>query len=282
MNTTILPTPPTSGAIVTGGYDRGYDNAVAELITNNNVADNGRAILTAIANGDAEVIAAGQVGHLANQKATMDASVAGINATNLNGVAGIKETSDASRDNIRETSRVGSDLGHAISDARSSVERTSAENRLATAIAAGEIRELIGKTGFDNLVAVKDNGFAVREEGCKTRETVLIDGCKTREQEAEHFSKLQYQAEKNKNDIEKEMLKGFHTTQLEAQKNACELAAKLAECCCKLEMEHFTTRALILAEGTKRLESENSNLRMELLLKKCGNSGNGNPGNGNN
>ena len=46
MDTVVLPTPPTSGAIMSSSnYGHGYDACVAELITNNNVADNGRAIL---------------------------------------------------------------------------------------------------------------------------------------------------------------------------------------------------------------------------------------------
>ncbi len=140
-----------------------------------------------------------------------------------------------------------------MTDAAFLASQAAAEGRLSTIINGSEIRELISSTATTNLMATKD-------EGCKTREVLgaQIWG------------------------LEKETLKGFATTQYEALKNKCELEAKLAECCCKLEMEHANTRALILAEGNKRCESENANLRMELLLRKCGGSSNGNgQGNGN-
>lgn len=259
MNTTtVLPTPPTSGAIVTGGYENGYDNALAELITNNNVADNGRAILAAIANGNASIIAADQAAHLANQKATMDASVAGINATNLNGVSNIEAINRNGLAGITSTERNAGEI-------RMNVAKEAGESRLAGAISAGEIRELINKTGFDNIVAIKDNGFAIREEGCKTREA-----------EAAHFAALQYQAEKNKNDIEKEMLKGFAATQLEALKNKCELEKQIAEICCCVEKDGNITRSLILAENTKRLETELQEARLKAAIAGLGTCDKGN------
>lgn len=294
--TTILPTPPTSGAIVqsSGGY--GYDNALAELITNNNVADNGRAILTATANGDAAIIAADQAGHLVNQKATGDGTVASISATNLNGTANLKAIGDASVANLKATydaqvaginqTNLGTvSVTKAVTDSgslnlssiernsgeiRMNVAREAGETRLATAIANGEIRELINEKSTDNLIAIKENGFAIREEGCKTRETVLRDGCDTREQEAEHFAKLQYQAEKNKNDIEKEMLKGFAAIQLQQCKDTAELAKQIAEVCCCVEKDGNITRTLILAENTKRLESELQEARLKAAIAGLG------------
>lgn len=294
MNTTVLPTPPTSGAIVTGGYDNGYDNAVAELITNNNVADNGRAILAAIANGDAAIIAADQAGHLVNQKATYDAQVAGLNATNMNGTSNLKATGDASVANLKATydaqvaginqtnlgtvsvTKAVTDSGAAnlstternSGEIRMNVAKEAGENRLANAISSGEIRELINKTSFDNMIATKDNGFAIREEGCKTRELVLIEGHKTREKEAEHFAALQLQAEKHRNDIEKEMLKGFSSTQLEALKNKEELARQMAKCCCEGELREKDTQALIIKQTSDALKDELNEARFEILALK--------------
>ena len=290
METVVLPTPPTSGAIMSSNnYDRGYDNALAELITNNNVAETGREILAAIGSSTADVIAnngvhsvaalnATNLASVSNLKATGDASVAGINATSLNGVAGIKQTTDAAvavsknvTDGIVSVTKNVTDgtvsVTKAVTDSAFLASQSAAEGRLTTVINGAEIRELINSTAVTNLIATKD------------------EGCKTREQEASHFAALSLQACENKNDLEKELLKGFHTTQLEAQKNACELAAKIAECCCEQKLltiqQSNDTRTLILAESTKRCESENANLRMELLLRKCGgNSGNGN-GNGN-
>jgi len=115
-----------------GGDDSHF---LAELIHTNSIADNSRAVLNAITQG----------------------TYAATEASNRNGVAGIKETSEAARNNLRETARVGSDLAGAVSDTRSAIERVNGESRLATAIAAGEIRELISRTASDNLVAQKEN-----------------------------------------------------------------------------------------------------------------------------
>lgn len=294
MDTVVLPTPPTSGAIVTGsGYNRDYDG-LAELITNNNVADNGRAILTAIANGDAAIIAADQAGHLSNQKATMDGSVAGINSTNLNGVANLNATNlngtaalkaiyDAQVAGINQTNLGTVSTTKAVTDnglanltsternageVRMNLAKESGEARLQTAIASGEIRELINTTATTNLLAIKDNLHAIDKEGCKTREVVFTESCKTREQEADHFAKLQYQAEKNKNDIEKEMLKGFHQTQLEALKNKCDLEKQIAEICCCVEKDGNVTRGLIAAETAARQAAQIQRQEMEILILK--------------
>lgn len=295
MDTVVLPTPPTSGAIMSShNYDRGYDNALAELITNNNVADTGRDILAAIANGDAAIIAADQAGHLVNQKATSDAGIAAINSTNLNGVSNLKATGDASVANLKATydaqvaginatnlgtvsvTKAVTDSGIAnltsternAGEIRMNVAKEAGENRLQTAIASGEIRELVNKSGFDSLVAIKDNGFAIREEGCKTRELVLIEAHKTREKEAEHFAALQLQACMNKNDIEKEMLKGFSNTQLEGLKNKEELARQIAKCCCEAELREKDTQALILRQSTEAVKDELQEARFEILALK--------------
>lgn len=235
--TTILPTPPTSGAVVQSNGYKGYDNALAELITNNNIADNSRAVLTAIANGDAAIIAADQAAHLANQKATMDASISGINAANLNGVANTEATNRNGLANITSTERNAGEI-------RMNVAKEAGESRLAAAIGNSEIRELIRETTTDNLIAIKDNGFAIREEGCKTRE---------------HLGQKLW-------DLEKETLKGFHQTQLEAQKNEAKLSAQLAECCCENKLLQKETQALILSENTRKCEAENQELRTKLMI----------------
>lgn len=246
MDTTILPTPPTSGAIMTNG--NGYDNGLAELITNNNIADTRGDILTAIASGNAAIIAADQAGHLINQKATGDASVAGINATNLNGVSNTEATNRNGLANITSTERNSGEI-------RMNIAKEAGESRLATAIGNSEIRELIRETATDNLVAIKDNGFAIREEGCKTREVVFTENCKTREILGQKLW-----------DLEKETLKGFHQTQLDAHKNKEELARQLAECCCENKLLQKETQALILSENTRKCEIENQELRTRLMI----------------
>ncbi len=239
MNTTILPTPPTSGAIVTGGYDAGY--GLAELITNNNIAETSREILAAIGTGNSSIISnigvnsvaalnATNLASVSNLKATGDASVAALKATGDGVVSVNKSVYDGVVANMNATNLTSIATQKAISDAA-----------LAAALSAGEVRELINKTAYDGLVAAKDNGFAIREEGCKTRE---------------------------------EVIKGNAVLALQACKDNAELAKQIAEICCCVDKSAAETRALILAEGAKRLESENANLRMELLLKnsKPGNS----------
>lgn len=256
--TTILPTPPTSGAIVQSSGNNGYDACVAELITNNNIADNSRAVLTAIANGNAAIIAADQAGHLVNQKttgdasvanlkATYDAQVAGINQTNLGTVSTTKAVTDGSSLNLSSTERNSAEI-------RMNVAREAGETRLATAIANGEIRELISEKSTTNLIAIKDNGFAIREEGCKTRELVLIESHKTREKEAEHFAALQLQACKDTSAI-----------LLESERNKAALAAQIAKCCCENELLQKETQALILKQTTDRYKDEIEASRFKIL-----------------
>jgi len=61
--------------------------------------------------------------------------------------------------------------------------------------------------------------------------------------------------------------------ELQACKDKADLAKQLVDCCCELEHLNAATRALILSTDTKRIESENANLRQEILLSKInGNS----------
>lgn len=256
-------------------------DCLPELLLSGNINDGFTGTLNAVHNSTSHNLNALQTGFTGNlnavhqNTASVIASSAqgtrdAMEASNRNGIAVLKEVADASRDsiretarvgfdNIRETSRVGSDLAKDVSDARSSVERTSAENRLQMAIASGEIRELIGTTSTVNLLAIKDNLAAIKEESCKNVMETIKQGCETREVVKDKFYELNT-----------EMLKGFANTQLEALKNKCDLEAKIAECCCEQKAltisESNATRALILAEGQRRLESENADLRLKVLL----------------
>lgn len=246
MDTTILPTPPTSGAIVQS--DNGRNDCLADLILSNNIADNARAILTTQAQNTAAIIAADQNGHLINQKTTGDASVANINATNLNGVANLKATGDASVANLKATydaQVAGTNITNLTSVA---TQKAITDSALANALSAAEIRELINTTSTANLVATKD-------EGCKSRELILIEGHKTREKETEHFAALQLQA-----------CKDTAAVLLESERNKAALAAQIAACCCKQEQEASATRALILSESNRVLERETTDLRTRLMI----------------
>lgn len=181
-----------------------------------------------------------------------------INATNRIGVAGIKETGDVGRDNIRETSRVGTDLSHDIfhtqhansqyhSDSRSAIERTSAEGRLQSAMMSRDI-----------LLSQANLAVELRGDIKDVNVSVLKESCKTREKTAEQYSSLQ----------------------LQICKDHAKLAAKIAECCCEQKQLHAETKALVLAMDAKRTETDNANLRQELMIAKLSQRGNGN-GNGN-
>ncbi len=242
MNTTaFLPTPPTSGGVIQSA-DYGYhkNDCLEELLVLGALHNGQITTLTAVADGTRDTV-----------KAIGDSGRDNIDATNRVGIAAIKETSDASRDNIRETSRVGADLASAVSESRAAIERTNGESRLNSAVLAGEIRELIGQTSATNLLAIKDNGFAIREEGCKTREVVN-----------DKFYLLNT-----------EMLKGFADNKYEALKNKCELEKQIAEICCCVDEAAARTQALILAENTKRLESELQEARLKAAIAGLGNKG---------
>lgn len=299
--TTILPTPPTSGAIVqSSGYDRGYD-CIESLILSNNIADNSRAVLAAVTNGTAAIIAADQAGHLVNQKttgdasvanlkATMDASVAGINSTNMSGTANLKATSDSQIASINATnisSVAGinaTNLGavsttKAVTDGTVSslnatnlsgvaTQKAVSDAALASALANAEIRELVNTTSAANLMATKDSLVALKD-----------DGCRTREQSAAQYAAIQLEACKNTDAIQREILTTSAAAALQACKDAAALAAQIAECCCEQKLltlqQGNETRALILAESTKRCEADNAILRQENLLLRINEKGNG-------
>lgn len=192
--------------------------------------------------------------HLMISNNIADSTRDAINATNRIGVAGIKETSDSGRDNIRETSRVGQDLSHDIfsmghansqfhSDARSAIERTAGENRLQSSLVSRDILLSQANLAVELRGDIKDNGTLILQESCRTRE-----------KSSDHHAAIQ----------------------LQMCKDHAALAAQIAECCCEQKQLHAETRALILSTDTKRVESDNANLRQELMLAKLAPRGNGN------
>lgn len=231
MDTVVLPTPPTSGAILhTGnrdGYDRGCgrDNrCVEEMIIQNTINDGNRDILREVAN----------------------ASRDNLRETAGNGRDNLRETGRFGVDNLRETSRIGSALEAAICKVGHEVEKTSAENRVQTLVAAERISENVNRTTLANLLAIKETQRDVDKENAKTRE---ILGQKMW-------------------DLEKETLKGFAATQLEALKNKCEIESKIAECCDEQKREAEKTRELIRAERTRELEDRLRDCKVELEISR--------------
>lgn len=228
------------------------DSCVEDLIVLNAINTAQGNTISAIADGTRDAVKETADGTRTTTKAAYDAGLAAVEAANRNGIAAIKETSDASRDNIRETSRAGSDNIRETSRVGSDLASQLSEARLAMAIADGLIRKDIADSSRDNLIAIKDNGFAIREEGSRTREKLC---------EVEH------NLEKSIFAVEKETLKGFHQTQLEALKNKCELEAKIDAICCCVDKDGAATRALIEANANKVLERENSDLRWKIALQ---------------
>ncbi len=210
----------------------------------NNIADNSRAILAAIGTGNAAIIAADQSAHLVNQKttgdasianlkATYDAQVAGINATNLGTVSTAKAVTDSSATNANITNITSVATQKAISDAS-----------LANALAFGEVRNNIAEQATATALAAKDIQIAIFKDGSHTREETQEAIC----------------------DLAKDTAKGFADAALKACEDRAALAAQIAECCCEQKLltiqQGNDTRALILAEGQKRLEAENADLRI--------------------
>lgn len=260
MDTVVLPTPPTSGAILSSNNDN-YGYGLAELITNNNVAETGREILASIGTSTANIIANNGVNSVAalnatnlasvsNLKATGDASVAGLNATNLAGVSVTKQVTDGTVSITKNVNDGTVSVTKAVTDAQVASATNSAEARLATAISSAEIRELINSTATANLMANRDTQMAVFKDGSHTREETQEAIC----------------------ELSKDTAKGFADAALQACKDAAELARQIAECCCEQKIltlqQGNETRALILSENQKKLEADNADLRMQLLLSK--------------
>ncbi len=233
--TTILPTPPTSGAVVqtsNGSYGEGFFPFWATI---NEVNRNGAANLQAT-----------HEANVADLNAINLASVAGINATNLGTVSVTKNVNDGTVSVTKSITDAAVANINATSLASVSVTKAVTDLALSSALTAGETRELINTTSYASLIAAKDNGFAIRDEGCKTRETILTTSA---------------------------------AAALQACKDAAELAKQIAECCCEQRLltlqQGNETRALILSESTKRCEADNAALRQENLLLRINEKGNG-------
>lgn len=244
MNTTaFLPTPPTSGAIVQSGGGEGYGYGLSDLITNNNIADNSRAVLGSISNSTASIIAAEGVN-----------TVAAINATSQNGIANMKATGDSSVATQKAVGDSSVSTQKSVYDGTVSTTKAVTDAAVAginaTSLANVSIIKAITDSATASAVAATASAIAAKD----TQIQISEDGCKTRDQAAAHFAALQ---------------KDMFDAKYEALRNKCELEAKLAECCCELKSEHAATRALVLSEGSKRIEAENADLRMQLLLSKA-------------
>lgn len=180
-----------------------------------------------------------------NGTATLNAVSNAENAINKGvydaSVAGIKQTTDAAV----STTKAITDYNLLNLDASNrnatTITKAVTDANLASGLGFGEIR---------NQASVNASAAAIAHKDIEI--SIYRDGCSTREKSAEQFAALQ----------------------LQSCKEHADLAAKLAECCCELKEQNAETRALILSTDVKRIESDNANLRQELLLAQINKKGN--------
>lgn len=139
----------------------------------------------------------------------------------------------------------------------------------------GMLSAAIDRTGTRAVDATMSTLDAVRQEGratekaiCDTRDAVRQEGRLNEQGFARVNENIndRFQATFAKLcDQDKEVLKGFHQTQLDACKNTAELARQIAECCCKNEQVARELNAQVLA---KLSDTEVSRLKDELQLER--------------
>ena len=250
-----------------GGHgDQGYNNALAELITNNNIADNSRAVLGAICDSTGKIIAADGVNAVANLEATNRNGLQNLKATGDAAVAvsktvydGTVSTTKAVTDGSVSTTKTVTDYGIANAETTNrnatAVTKAITDASLASSLGFGELREVVAVGTTANAIASKDIQIAIYKDGCETRETVNNRFYTLNTEMLKGFSDNKYDALKNKCDLERQ-----------AADNKAALAAQIAECCCEQKQEAAATRALILSEGKAELERRLAKAETQLLI----------------
>lgn len=292
-----------------GGHDDHGHNMLSDLITNNNVADNSRAILGAICDSTGKIIAADGVNSVANLEATnrnglqnlkatgdasvsvskgvydsavatqkyvSDGTVSTTKAVTDASVAGIKQTTDGTV----STTKTITDYGMANSDAthRSATAVTKAitDASLSASIESARLHNEVLSSASDTRGIILDGIANLNVANKDIQLAIYRDGAHTREDictlakdTAKGFADAALLAAQNKASLE-----------LEALRNRCELEAKLAACCCELKEDGATTRALILSEGNKELERKLAKAELAAAIAGLGACSKGNgPGN---
>ncbi len=258
--TTILPTPPTSGAIVQSSGNGDFFSTWAGIeATNRNGAQNLAATheanvsdLNAITNtavATQKYISDGTISVTKNvndgttsvNKNVYDGIVSGLNATNLAAVATQKSISDTA---------------------------------LASALAFGEVRNNIATESAVASINAKDIQLAIYKDGAHTREESAEAIAAVALQAAKDTAALALEACKNTDSIQREMAKGFADTQYKALEAKCALEAKIAEICCCTEKavsaDGERTRGLIALENQRRLEAELAEARLKAAIAGLG------------
>ncbi len=164
-DTTILPTPPTSGAIVQSSGTK-ETSAILNAINHANASLN----LDMNSRNTASIIAADQT----------------------NSLTAITETHAGTVANIRETSLTGMNLHNNIAENRAAIERTNGEARLASALTTAELRgdikdvlrEVLKETSAISRDVVKEAGHTREEilkESARNQLETVKEASRTRE-----------------------------------------------------------------------------------------------------
>lgn len=246
MDTVVLPTPPTSGAILTSS-DKGYGTDFFATwagieATNRNGAMNLKAI------GDASVaeINATNLSGVSVTKNVTDAAVAGINATNLNGVSVTKNVTDGTVSGLNATNLSAVATQKAISD-----------SALANALAFGEVRNNIAESATAAALSSKDIQIAIFKDGAHTREETQEAICELAKDTAKGFADIALQA-----------CKDNAALALQAERIHAATAAQIAKCCCEAELREKDTQALIIKQSSDAIKDELQEARFEILALK--------------
>lgn len=158
-------------------------------------------------------------------------------------------------DEIAATNRAEIAVTKEVSDARSAIESTSAENRLATAIASGEGRLSTALASGEIRAASERNFGEIRNQVSTGFGATNVAIEKTAAATALAIEKTATANALGQKDI-----------LLEICKSENRLATQIAECCCEARLDAAATRALIVSEGNRVLERENSDLRLKNLF----------------
>lgn len=185
---------------------------------------------------------------LITQNTITNGTTSNLEAIHRNTMGVMSAVSDSARDTvqashndtnhiIREVSSVGRDNINVSNNNHNSIASTLSDIRSSNERQFGEVRERISDSAKDAAIAAKDIELSVTREAYQTRE-----------QSFKQFADL--------------------------TKQNCDIEAKIAACCAENAKLHCETLRAIAASDTKRVETENANLRQELLLAEINKKGN--------
>jgi len=209
-----------------------------------------------------------------NQTAVLNAvnlaNVADLNAINLSGVNVVKNITDAT---VLTNKAIGDTttsviknitdgtilVNKSISEVAAQTALNSAENRLAVAVASGEMR--LATEISDNLtrgnIATGATADAIAAKDIQL--AVYKDGSHTREEAAEAIAELALQTSRE-----------TAALALQAAKDTAAILLEVSKICCctkdAVTADGERTRGLIAADNTRRLESELAEARLKAAI----------------